>query len=47
MNTPLLLIVAIISADAAAEHLCKGRAEGFMVWLSYACANIALIWYVK
>jgi hypothetical protein len=47
MSTPLLLLVASIYGYVALEQLIKGQAAGFVVWLSYACANVALIWYVK
>lgn len=47
MSTPLLVFVASIYGYVALEHFVKGQHAGFVVWLSYACANVALIWYVK
>lgn len=47
MSAPLLVVVAGIYAYVAVEQLFRGNAPGFFVWVSYACANTALIWYAK
>lgn len=47
MSVPLLIIVSVIYAYTALEQAYKGSTAGFCLWLSYACANIALIWHTR
>jgi hypothetical protein len=47
MSAPLLILVGVIYAYVAVEQWWKGSPAGFVVWFSYACANMGLIWHTK
>lgn len=47
MSTPLVGIVILIYVYTGIEQIIKGNVSGGVMWLSYACANAALIWQIK
>lgn len=47
MSVPLLWAVVAIYAYTGLEQAFKGNMSGCVIWLSYACANTALIWHTK
>lgn len=47
MSVQLLFIVSLLYAYTAGEQAYKGNIPGCIIWLNYACANLALIWYTK
>jgi hypothetical protein len=47
MSKSLVLVVACIYGYVAIEQLLKGNKPGFIVWSSYAAANIGLYWGTK
>lgn len=47
MSIPLLVVVSIIYAYTACEQAWKGNISGGVMWMSYACANTALMWHTR
>lgn len=47
MSVPLISIVILIYTYTGMEQIWKGNMSGGVMWLSYACANAALIWHTK
>lgn len=47
MSAPLVLVVAVIYLSVAIEQLLRGSVAGFVVWASYASANLGLVWLIK
>lgn len=47
MSVQLLVVVSVLYAYTAIEQAWKGNMSGAVIWLSYACANTALIWHTK
>lgn len=42
MSRPLILVVMVIYGYVAVEQLVRGNVPGFVLWASYATANIGL-----
>jgi len=47
MSKTLVIVVACIYGYVAFEQLCKGNKPGFIVWGSYALANMGLYWNTR
>lgn len=47
MSVPLLGLVCVIYMYTGFEQIWKGNVPGGVMWLSYTCANTALIWTTK